>query len=431
MMGGMGGMGGMRGDVGVMERGSGGGFGLRTFSSLRVAAYRVFWFSMMAQMGAMNVQLVVRSLLMYELTGSAKWLGAVALANAIPTIALSLYGGVIADRLRKKYVLLVGQALFFVLALVTAVVIFLGEVTPWYLLGYGFMQGVVMALIMPSRQGLVRELVDREDLMNALSLNAAGMNINRLFAPVAAGLLVEVGWGVGVSAYALPYFAMAGLYLVATVVTAFLPKTGTVTIKGSGALADIRSGLQYIRSNTTLMMILLITLVGVVFSMPYMFLLPVFTKDVWHVGPGAYGILMSVSGIGAIAGSLVIASLPNKRRGALYLGSMLITGIALTLLAFSVSYQMALVVIVLVGVGQAGRMALSNTLVQYYTEEAYQGRVMSVYMLEFGLTSFSTFFVALLSDITGAPWAIGGCAIALTVLSVLAYVAVPRLRKLD
>jgi len=427
----MGGMGGMGGDVGVMDRGSGRGFSVRTFSSLKVGAYRVFWISMMAQMGAMNIQLVVRSLLMYELTGSATWLGAVALANAIPSIALSLYGGVIADRLRKKYVLIVGQAGFFVLAGVTAVVIFQGAVTPTYLLVYGFLQGVVSALMMPSRQGLVRELVDRDTLMNALSLNAAGMNINRMFAPVLAGVLVEVSGGVGVAAYAFPYFAMTGLYFVATVVTAFLPKTGMVAIKGNGALADIRSGLQYIRYNPILLTVLLTTLVGVLLSMPYIFLLPVFTKSVWHVGAGAYGVLMSVSGIGALVGSLVLASLPNKRRGLLYLLSMFITGVGLTLLAFSVSYQMALVVIVLVGVGQAGRMALSNTLVQYYTEEQYQGRVMSVYMLEFGLTSFSTFFVALLSDSIGAPWAIGGCAIALTVLSVVAFVAVPRLRKLD
>jgi MFS family permease len=204
-----------------------------------------------------------------------------------------------------------------------------------------------------------------------------------------------------------------------------------MSLKGRGALGDMVLGLQYLRQNTTVLMVLAITLVGVILSMPYMFLLPVFTKDIWHVGPGGFGVLMSVSGIGALVGSLVLASTGNTKRGMMYLGSMLLTGISLTLLAFSVSYQMALVVIVLVGLAQAARMTLSSTLVQYYTEEAYQGRVMSVYMMEFGLTSFSTFGVALLVDLISAPWAIGGCAIALIVLTVVTYFAVPKLRRLD
>ncbi|MSQ40759.1 MAG: MFS transporter [Dehalococcoidia bacterium] len=427
----MGGRGGMGGGVGVIERSSGRGSGLRTFESLKNAGYRIFWLSMMAQMAAMNMQMVVQSLLVYEVTGSALWLGGVSLASAMPMLIFSLYGGVIADRVQKKYVLIVGQAALFTTTLVMALLIFLGAINGPFLLAGAAVQGFVWALVMPSRQGLVRELVSREGLMNALSLNIGGMNVNRLFLPAVAGLLVGLTGGIGASAYALPYFVMAGLLLVATLTSLLLPKGGEVALRGSGALKDIAEGVQYVRQNPTILTILLITLVGVVLSMPYISLLPVFTKTVWGVGPGAFGVLLSVSGIGALAGSLFLASIGNKKRGLLYLGSLLLTGVSLSLLAFSPSYQMALVVIVLVGLAQAGRMTLSQTLVQYYTDEQYQGRVMSIYMMEWGLTSFATFGVALLVEPIGVQWAVGGCAIALTVMAAVAFFVVPRLRKLD
>ena len=263
--------------------------------------------------------------------------------------------------------------------------------------------------------------------MNALSLNAAGQNINRLMAPVIAGFLVEI------TGFGTLYFTMAGLYLVATLIMVRLPKTGVVSLRGGGALREALEGLKYVRKNTTVLILLLTTLVGVVLSMPYIFLLPIFTTDIWHVGPGGFGVLMSVSGVGAIVSSLILASLSNKRRGLLYLASLLITGIALTGLSFSPSYSMALIVmvVVVVGVGQAGRMALSNTLTQYYTEDAYRGRVMSIHMMEFGLTSVGTFGVAVLAEFIGVQWAVGGAAMILVVLSTMAFVLVPRLRRLD
>jgi len=427
----MGGMGGMGGGVGVMEPNGAKGLSLRTFESLKNKGYRIFWFSMLAQMAAMNMQMVARSLLIYEVTKSATMLGAVALASAIPMLAFSLFGGVIADRVEKKYVMIVGQAALCLVALLTAVLISLDKITGLNLMALGFAQGVIFALAMPARQAAVPSLVGRSDLMNALSLNMAGMNINRLVAPALAGFLVVWSGGIGVQAYAPAHYVMAALYVVGGVILLFLPKMGVMSLKGKGALSDMVMGVQYLRQNSTVLMLLLITLVGVVLSMSYFVLLPIFTKDIWHVGPGGFGVLMSVSGIGAIVGSLALASIGNSKRGLLYLGFMLLTGIALTLLAFSPSYQMALVVIVIVGLAQAGRMTLSSTLIQYYTEEAYQGRVMSIYLMEFGLTSFASFGTALLVAPIGPQWAIGSGAIALIVLTVLAYFGVPKLRQLD
>jgi len=391
------------------------GFSARTFESLKVPNYRIYWASMMAQMGAMNMQMVARSLLMYDISKSAVLLGAVALAFALPMILLSLYGGVIADRLQKRNIIIAGQAALCLMSLSIGLIITFGSISWVHLIAAGVIQGTIMALMMPSRQAIVPEIVGREELMNALSLNAAGMNINRLFAPVVAGFMVEV------TGFDTLYYTMAGLYIVATLIMLRLPKTGTMSLRGGGALREALAGLEYVRRNTTVLILLLITLVGTILSMPYMFLLPIFTTDIWHVGPGGYGMLMSVSGAGALVGSLVLASLSNRRRGLLYLASLLITGIALMGLSFSPWYSMALIAMIVVGVGQAGRMALSNTLIQYYTEDAYRGRVMSILMMEFGLTSFGIFGVAVLAEFIGVQLALGGAAMLLAVMSAMAW----------
>jgi MFS family permease len=165
--------------------------------------------------------------------------------------------------------------------------------------------------------------------------------------------------------------------------------------------------------------------------MPYMFMLPIFVDDILKVGAKGMGILMSVSGIGAIAGSLTLASLPNKKRGLMLLVSSLLLGAALVGFSFSSWWYLSLGLIVFVGLGQSGRMTLASTLLQYYTDDEYRGRVMSFYMMEWGLTSFATFSAGLITEAIGVQWAVGGFAIVLTLLSILALAFVPRLRSLD
>jgi len=135
--------------------------------------------------------------------------------------------------------------------------------------------------------------------------------------------------------------------------------------------------------------------------------------------------------VGAIAGSLVLASLPNKRRGIMLLFSGFILGVALVGFSFSNSWYLSLVLIVFVGLGQAGRMALGNTLIQYYVDDEYRGRVMSVYMMEFGMTSFASFAAGMMAEAIGAQWALGGFAIVLVFLSILALIFLSRVRRLD
>jgi MFS family permease len=413
---------------------------------------------MMAQMGAMNMQMVSRAWLVYELTDDTKWLGGMALANAVPMLFFALFGGVMADRIQKKAILAVGQGASAVIALVIAVAVIVDVISlerqagVWFLIAASVAQGIVMGLMMPSRQAIIPELVGSARLMNAVALNTAGMNINRLMAPAVAGLLIAL---VGIQTV---YLAMTGLYVIGLVLVSRLKATGTISLGRGGALADMLEGLRYVRGNTMARDLLILTLMGVLLSMPYMFLMPVFAKDVQIVGPGEYswltsipllgalladvpglltessfrlGLLMSVSGIGALVGSLWIASMSNRNRGNAYIWSVAVLGVFLALYSVVTVFALGLLMIIGVGFGQSARMALSNGLVQDSVDDEHRGRVMSIYMMEFGFSSFSTFAVSALADVTGVQWAVGGTALFLIPLALYYYAFNSNVRRLQ
>jgi len=386
---------------------------------------------MLGQMAAMNMQMVAGSLLIYRLTGSPAILGAMSFANAIPMLSLSLFGGIIADRLQKKYVMLIGQAAFAVVSLGVALTLTVGYLSVehagswWILVVSSVLQGGIMGLMMPSRQAIIPEIVNGEQLMNAISLNIMGMNALQLFAPALAGFLIDA------FDFEAVYYTMTGLYIMGVVFYAFLPLTRTTISRGIGALDGIREGLNYVRHNTNIFLVLFFSLFVVLLAMPYNNLMPIFVDDILKVGASGMGILMSVSGVGAIVASIPLASLPNKKRGIMLLVSSLILGLALVAFSFSNSWPLSLALMAFVGLGQAGRMTLSSTLLQHYVKDEFVGRVMSLYLMQFGLTSFSAFAAGELTEAIGVQWAVGGFAMALVFLSIMVLTFVPRLRKLD
>ncbi len=403
----------------------------RTFSSLRNPVFRLFYGGLLGQMASMNMQMMARSLLAYRLAGSPTILGIMAVAHALPMLFLSLPGGVIADRVRKRHVLIVGQASSAVVALGVAMALTLGYISAeragswWILVVASVFQGIIMGLMLPSRQAIVAEIVGEDYLMNALALIALGMNMLRIMAPALAGFFID---SLGFEAI---YYAMTGMYLMAMIFFACMPQTGTVSNHGHNLLADLKSGLQYVRHETTILLILVFTLFVVFLSRAYLFLMPIFADDILRVGATGMGVLISVSGLGAIIGSLILASLPNKRRGAMLLVSSLVLGLALAGFSFSNSWYLSLALIAFVGLGHAGRMTLGNTLIQYYVADDYRGRVMGIYIMEFGLTSFGVFFASLLAERMGVQWSVGGFGLFLTLLCLLTLAFVPRIRNLD
>jgi MFS family permease len=406
---------------------------LKTFDSLKNSVYRTYYVGMAGQWSAMNMQLVARSLLIYRISGSGAVLGLSALANAIPTILVSLIGGAIADRLQKRDILLFTQIASMLTSLAVAFSLIMGYLSIdkpdswWILIVTAAVQGMIMGLMMPSRQAIISEIVRDDQVMNAVSLNTMGMSVFRLLAPAAAGFLLDA------YDFDVVYFVSAGMYGLASFCMLILPRTAPKKSSqgGSGALLDIVDGIRYLRREKTIMLVILSTLFVMICALPFMQLIPMFTEDILHVGASGMGILMSLSGAGAIAGSLALASSPSRRRGIIMLLSGMVMGAALLVFAFSHWWAVSLVVVIFIGLGQTGHRTTGNSLAQNYSEPEYRGRVMSFMMMSMGFSSLATFFAGLVAEAIGVQWAIGGLAVIFIISCILILAVTPRIRRLQ
>lgn len=374
---------------------------------------------------------VARTYLVYEITDSAAMLGIIALSFAVPMLILSLLGGAVADRFPKKRLIQLSQVGMTIVFLAYAIAVNFGYLTKdhpeswWVLLVGGIVMGTIIALAMPSRAAIIPEIVDRDRLMNAISLNIMGMSFFQLAGPAIAGYIIAA------FGYASVFYIMAGLNAAAIIFTSFLPKTLSGHVLRKNVLKDISEGFKYIISHRTIMLILVFFISSVLLAMPFQMLMPIFARDILQVGVEGQGTLMSMSGAGAIVASLTLASLPSRKRGIMLLISNIIMGVALVTFAFSTSWPLSLVMMVIVGIGRIGGNTTGNALLQTHTEPEYLGRVMSIMMLNFGLSGLGTFFAGILAETISAPWAIGGLAMALVGISFFAIVFLPGFRKVD
>lgn len=405
---------------------------LKTFRSLRNPVYRRYFVAMLSQMVALNMQMFARSLLIYRLTGSLAILGGMAAANAVPLLLLSLFGGVLADRFQKKYVVMFGHIASAAASLVVALLLGSGylslenEGSWWVLMAASVVQGAVMGLSMPSRESLIREIVPAEQVLNAISLNSMGMHAFRLFGPALTGFIVLT------SGFETVYYAIAGSYLAAALLIAILPRTSKASSGRENVVTAIKQGFGYLRGQTTMIFTIGFFLFAVVLSMPYTMLMPAFADDVLKVGTEGMATLMVFSGIGSIAAALVLASLPNKRRGLMMLGGSLVLSLALVAFAFSESWPLSLGLMVIVGAGQSVQMTMVAALIQYYVDPRYLGRVMSILMMQFGFVNFGIFAAGVIAEEwVGVQWAVGGFAMGLVVLTLAMLAFGGRVRRLD
>lgn len=404
---------------------------ITTFSSLSNGTFRLYFVGMIGQWASMNMGMLVRGWVVYDISDSGFVLGLAALANAIPMITLSLWGGAIADRIHKKYILIVAMAGSTLTSAAVGVTLTLGYLSAdipnswWILIVASVVQGSIMGLMMPARQSIIAEIVKPEQLMNAVSLNMMGMNAFRILAPAASGFLMEA---VG---FAFIYYIMAGMYLMGVISMIFMPKTAQKMSHGKSAVKDIVDGFKYILQQKTILHILIFTLFGMVCGMPFMQLMPMVTKDILDMGPGGTGVIMTISGIGAIIGSLVLASMRDRKRGIIMLVTGGIMGIALIGFAFSEYLWLSVVTIAFVGLGQTGYRTTGNALVQHYTEPEYRGRVMSFIMMGIGFSSLGAFFAGIVAEGVGVQWSIGGLAMVFVAVTIIFIIGSSRLRKLD
>ncbi len=375
------------------------------FDSLGIRDYRWLWISNLFSFAAMQMNFMTRGWLAFEITHSPLALAVVTGSWGIPVVFLSLFGGALADRVRKRNLLVITQVAGGLIVLWLAVMIATDRIQVWHLALGAALNGVVMAFNMPGRQSFVNELVPREKLMNAVALNSMGMNLTRIGAPALAGVLV------GIIGIANVYFLMVGLYILAVAALLMMPAVALGVARRESILRDVAEGLRYVRSQALLVMLLVLAFVPVLFGQSVQSLLPVFAKVELHLGPAGLGAMMSALGAGALLGSLLVASFTSSApKGVLMLAGGLAFGLSVVLFGNAPWLVLALAGLVLMGVTSQVYMTLNTTILQLQADPAYLGRVMSISMMTFGLMPLGALPMGAIAQGFGAPVAasIGG-----------------------
>ncbi|MGD9890131.1 MAG: MFS transporter [Dehalococcoidia bacterium] len=400
--------------------------GLRTFASLRYRDYRLLWFSTLFSSSGQWIQQVSIGWLTYALTGSPFLLGMVNGLRSLPLLVLGPFGGVAADRIERKRLMLSTQLFLMTVTAIFATVIATGHAAVWNIVLFSLLTGVAWAFNMPVRQSVVPNLVPRSALMNALALNSAGFNMTRIIGPSLAGLLIAA---IGIAGN---FYLQAMAYVGVTMMVwqMHIPPMENAT-RDVSVRRNLAEGARYVWRHPTLRAQMTLALVPVVIALPYISLMPVFAKDVLGLGPGGFGLLMAAPGVGAVIGTLTIASAGDiKRKGLLLFGSLIALGVSLVLFSQSRSFPLSMGLLVLVGMFQMCYMTTNQTLLQITAPDELRGRVMGIYMLNQGLLPAGSLFAGVLADLWGAPLAVSVMGSVVLLLAGIAFVRLPSMRTL-
>ncbi|TAN30107.1 MAG: MFS transporter [Actinomycetota bacterium] len=394
-----------------------------TFESLKIRDFRVLWFGFMGSWTGMQFQQVARGFLAYRLTGSAFAIGIVTLATGLPRIILSPIGGYLADRFKKRDVIVWTSLPMAALSLATGVLYVDHLLTITWLVILGFLQGICFGFLMPARQAYAPQVVGTGHLLpNAVALNNAGMNMTRMAGPALAGLLI-----------ATPHFGLSGTFFV---IAAFwlwvtwsayrVHNQGVPSGPRRRMSESIKEGFRYVRRMPGLLVLMSLGFVPLALGMPYLSLMPAVADGPLHGGSTLLGVLLSIGGVGSLVGTLLVASFaryPKKATLQLILGISF--GLSLVGFSFFVqSNELALAIPFLFLTGMTGDayQALNSSLIMMSTEPGQYGRVMGVYMIAQSIRPISVMPVSAVADDIGTPVTLlaAGAIVALFVAGVAA-----------
>ncbi|MPZ99172.1 MAG: MFS transporter [Dehalococcoidia bacterium] len=371
----------------------------KAFGAFRNVHFRWLWASTLASFSGMQMQLIGRGVLAWELSESYAVVGIVEAAFALPMAIFSLPGGAAVDRVEKRRIVVASQGVMCALALVTALLIQTDLITIALLFAVGVIQGFLFTFNGPARMALLTEVVPERELTAAISLQNIAMNGTRIVAPAAAGGLIALVSIEGA------YYATAVLYLFTVFSMAKLPPTrshlGQVRTTLQREMGD---GLRYVFSNHTLRSLMLSGFALTFFIMPYNLMLPGFADRLGHAE--LYGLMVGVSGVGGLLGSLGIASLtdhPRKPLLQLFIGVAAGIGLlGLGLLSQIFGIAGALIALAILGGTATAYMTLNQTMLMSESEGPYRGRVMSIFMLTFSAMPLMSLPMGVLADTVGA-----------------------------
>ena len=393
----------------------------RTFRSLRIYNYRLYFFSQVVSMSGTWMQGMAQSWLVLQLTGSGVDLGITVGLQFGPVLVLGAWAGALADRVNKRKLLIATQSVAAGLALILGVLTATGVITVWMVWVLAALAGTTVALDMPSRQSVVFEMVGAEDLANAVGLNAVLINASRIIGPAIGGLLIAA---VGVAAC---FFLNAASFAAVIVALAVMH---TAEIRRSKPVprepGQVRAGLRYAWRTPALRIPLLMMAVVSTLAYNYSVVLPLLTKSVYGRGGGALGGLTAAMGVGALAGALLMASRASPSRR-LLVASTFGLGVVTVALALSPGYLVGMALLVLVGLTAVLFINITNALLQVNAADAMRGRVMALWAVVFlGSTPIGGPLTGLLVRGFGVRWAVAIGGIAALATAAVAYWALRR-----
>jgi len=396
-----------------------------TFRSLRNHNYRLFFFGQMISLTGTWMQTIGQAWLVLDLTHSPLALGTVTMLQFMPISLLVLFGGVFADRVPKRRVLVLTQTAAMTQAFVLAFLTWSGLIALWQIYVLAAMLGLTNALDNPTRQAFVVEMVGRDDIMNAVALNSSLFNSARLIGPALGGVIIAV---VGVAAA----FFINGVSFVAVIIGLLLMKPGLLhpapRSEGGRVLGQLAEGLRYsLRTPPILLILILMAAIGT-FGYNFTVVLPLLARNVLHVGSIGFGAMTSAMGVGSLVAALALATLSKASRPTLLIGATAFS-ILLAAVAASDWYALTLVLLVALGAASIAFTATANSTLQITAPDRLRGRVMSLYMLLFaGTTPIGGQLTGAMAERIGVrpTVAIEAALCAVGIAAALAYLAAHR-----
>ena len=380
--------------------------------SFKHSEFRHMWFSMLAMMSGLQMAFVAQGYLAYDLSDSASVLGLIYGAQALPMLLFPLFAGVAADRFGRRTIIQIGQVMTASIALLIAISIYTDLIVWQHLLVMGVIHGIVMAFSLTARQAAIPDLVPKADLENAVALNGALLSITTAAAP-----------GIGGALYALAgpwvvFALVACLGLISVALSGKLPSLTPPKQSHPAVVQEIIVGLKHINNFPSLKIVILMSLITASLIMPFRFVLPVFVVDVYQKGPAALGLMMTLMGVGAFLGSLILAIKRDGNRGILLLLISGLSGVVLLVIVLIPNYAVGLLLIAILGITDAGRRIPIQGLIMKLSEPEYRGRIMSVYMMTFGIVNLMVLPVGFATEHLGGQWVIGFMALLLILISI-------------
>lgn len=350
----------------------------RVFKAFQYRDFRLMWIGACTSSIGTWMQIVAQGWLIYRLSHSAFLLALDQFLGGIPIFLFSLVGGVVADRVERRKILLVSQYVQMASATLLTILVTTGMVHVWHILCLSFVSGLAQAFGGPAYQALIPTLVERDDMPNAIALNSIQFNMAVIIGPALAGLaLARLGekWCFGLNAISF----LAPIVSLTIISTRFLPEKTTDSLFGS-----LKQGIKFVRKQDSMEALIVLAFCMTALSTPMRTYIPVFVQDIFHRGPETYGSLLSCMGLGSICGSLIVAGRGNiTNKGAVALVMLICLGAGITGFAFSKSLPVSYVMLILVGISMMAVFATVSSLVQLITTNEMRGRVMSVYNCAF------------------------------------------------